>query len=153
MSTSAAVVCGASMSGLLAARVLADVYSSVIVVERDELPHGVAQRPGVPQGRHLHMMLSPGLKILDGLFPGVSAEVEAGGAPVIDTNDPSVAYIEVNGHPLCRTGTLSDSDAMLLQLASRPLLESVVRERVRALSNVTFSKVTTRSNPCWRVAR
>ncbi|PRC49363.1 2-polyprenyl-6-methoxyphenol hydroxylase-like oxidoreductase, partial [Mycobacterium sp. ITM-2017-0098] len=33
-----AVVLGASMSGLLAARVLADFYRTVTVVERDVLP-------------------------------------------------------------------------------------------------------------------
>jgi flavin-dependent dehydrogenase len=33
-----AVVLGASMAGLLAARVLADVYAQVTVIDRDELP-------------------------------------------------------------------------------------------------------------------
>jgi hypothetical protein len=33
-----AVVCGAGMGGLLAARVLADFYQTVTVVERDKLP-------------------------------------------------------------------------------------------------------------------
>ena len=33
-----AIVMGASMSGLLAARALADHYSSVTVIERDEFP-------------------------------------------------------------------------------------------------------------------
>ena len=42
-----AVVLGASMSGLLAARVLADFYRSVTVVERDVLPTETAQRPGL----------------------------------------------------------------------------------------------------------
>ena len=34
-----AVVVGASMAGLCAARVLADRFRSVIVLDRDELPH------------------------------------------------------------------------------------------------------------------
>ncbi len=37
-----AVVLGASMAGLLAARVLAEFYESVTVVERDELPDAAA---------------------------------------------------------------------------------------------------------------
>jgi 2-polyprenyl-6-methoxyphenol hydroxylase-like FAD-dependent oxidoreductase len=41
-----AVVLGASMAGLLAARVLADFYESVTVVERDELPDTAANRRG-----------------------------------------------------------------------------------------------------------
>lgn len=135
--TRAAVVCGASMGGLLAARVLADVYDSVTVVERDELPDEVSQRPGVPQGNHLHMILSLGLKILDELFPGATKELVGAGAPIIDNRDLSAVYIEVRGHALCRTGRLADPDAMPAQPASRPLLESTVRQRVRALSNVT----------------
>lgn len=55
-----AVVCGASISGLLAARALADTFDSVTVVERDALPEGVGQRPGAPQGNHLHQLLSSG---------------------------------------------------------------------------------------------
>jgi 2-polyprenyl-6-methoxyphenol hydroxylase-like FAD-dependent oxidoreductase len=47
-----AVVLGASMAGLLAARVLADFYETVTVVERDVLPDDPGQRRGVPQARH-----------------------------------------------------------------------------------------------------
>jgi hypothetical protein len=68
----------------------------------------------------------------------VTAELGEGGAPAFDATDCSLAYVEISGHPLCRTGTLSDPDAMSVRLASRPFLESVVRERVRALSNVSF---------------
>ena len=45
-----AVVRGASMSGLLAARVLADAYQRVTIIERDPLPERGADRKGVPQG-------------------------------------------------------------------------------------------------------
>jgi flavin-dependent dehydrogenase len=50
-----AVVLGASMSGLLAARVLADHFQTVTVVDRDELPDEPVNRRGVPQGRHVHV--------------------------------------------------------------------------------------------------
>jgi flavin-dependent dehydrogenase len=49
-----AVVLGVSMAGLLTARVLADAYTGVTVIERDDLPLDVAHRRGVPQGLHLH---------------------------------------------------------------------------------------------------
>src|SRR5437660_8847114 len=64
-----AVVCGASMAGLLAARVLSDFYETVTLVERDRLPDGAEQRRGVPQGRHFHALLSTGSKALGELFP------------------------------------------------------------------------------------
>jgi flavin-dependent dehydrogenase len=48
-----AVVLGGSMAGLLAARVLADHYDRVIVVDRDPLPGTSRPRPGVPHGWHV----------------------------------------------------------------------------------------------------
>lgn len=138
MSTQSAVVCGASMSGLLAARVMAETCDAVTVIERDKLPDQVSQRPGVQQGLHLHMLLSSGLRALEDLVPGLSEELRSRGAPVLDSRDLSQAYLDINGHVLCRRGTVSDPEAIRVVLASRPLLESVVRERVRSLSNVTF---------------
>jgi len=41
-----AVVLGASIGGLLAARVLADAYQRVTIVDRDLLPEGAADRRG-----------------------------------------------------------------------------------------------------------
>ena len=58
-----AVVLGGSLAGLCAARVLADHCERVTVVERDELPDGVADRAGVPQGRHVHAMLERGRRV------------------------------------------------------------------------------------------
>jgi 2-polyprenyl-6-methoxyphenol hydroxylase-like FAD-dependent oxidoreductase len=55
-----AVVLGASMAGLLAARVLADAYERVTVVERDPLPETAGNRKGVPQGRHAHLLVPRG---------------------------------------------------------------------------------------------
>jgi 2-polyprenyl-6-methoxyphenol hydroxylase-like FAD-dependent oxidoreductase len=60
-----AIVIGASMGGLLAARALADHYGEVIVVERDALPDAYEPRKGVPQGRHLHGLLARGREVLE----------------------------------------------------------------------------------------
>ena len=65
------VVLGASMSGLLAARVLADAYHRVTVVDRDWLPERAADRRGVPQGLHAHALLPRGAQALEELFPGI----------------------------------------------------------------------------------
>ena len=67
-----AIVIGASIGGLLAARVLADYYEAVTVVERDALPNTHEPRKGVPQGRHAHGLLAHGREVLDELFPGLS---------------------------------------------------------------------------------
>ncbi|MEC4887854.1 MAG: hypothetical protein SAL70_42085 [Scytonema sp. PMC 1070.18] len=79
-----AVVMGASMAGLLAARILLEHFERVTVVERDRLPQQPETRPGVPQAHHVHVLLTQGQRILEQLFPGIQAEISATGAPSID---------------------------------------------------------------------
>jgi hypothetical protein len=55
-----AIVLGGSIAGLLAARLLADAYDQVTVVDRDDLVPGGRPRPGAPQGRHIHGLLARG---------------------------------------------------------------------------------------------
>ncbi|GIV79930.1 MAG: hypothetical protein KatS3mg050_4324 [Litorilinea sp.] len=55
-----AIVIGASMGGLLAARALADFYQQVTLIERDAFPPIGENRKGVPQGRHTHALLLRG---------------------------------------------------------------------------------------------
>jgi hypothetical protein len=55
-----AIVVGSSMAGMLAARVLSDIFERVIVLERDTLPEGPQLRSGVSQARHLHALLPRG---------------------------------------------------------------------------------------------
>jgi len=133
-----AVVCGGSMAGLLAARVLSDFYESVTIVERDVLPETVTQRRGVPQGRHLHQLLRPGSMAFEESFPGVFDELVAAGANVID--DPSLGYVGVGRHVLTQNGPFAKPRELLAYSVSRPLLEARVRQRVRTLPNVTFSE-------------
>ena len=128
-----AVVLGASMGGLLAARVLADFYETVTVVERDVLPETSANRRGVPQGRHVHLLLGRGSQVLDELFPGFLDELVAAGAPSFD-GDMSKLYLSNGGHLFPRSGRAKDVPFFL---PSRPLLESHVRRRMRAVANVT----------------
>ena len=126
-----AVVLGASMAGLLAARVLAEAYGQVTVVERDVLPETPAHRRGVPQGRHIHALAARGQQVLEELFPGLTEELVADGAPAGDMLTDARFFL--SGHRLqdARTG-------LMLLCASRPFLEGHVRARVRALPNVRF---------------
>ncbi|MFH8375210.1 FAD-dependent oxidoreductase [Streptomyces cyaneofuscatus] len=132
-----AVVLGASMAGLLAARVLADSYTEVLVVERDGLedltgPDGSAEtRRGVPQGRHVHALLARGRHILEELFPGFTDELVTAGAITGDVTG-NVRWI-MDGHRMPKP----HSDMLLLSM-SRPFLEQRVRARVRSLPNVRF---------------
>jgi len=99
-----AVVLGASMGGLLAASVLANFFRSVTVVERDVLPDDPANRRGVPQGRHAHLLLPRGAQILDELFPGLLHGLVVDGAPVLDDGDLSKFFFSFGGHQILRSG-------------------------------------------------
>lgn len=126
-----AVVIGASMAGLVAARVLSGHFRHVTVIERDELPQHWANRRGVPQGRHLHGLLPSGLDALEALLPGLTADLlDAGAQPAADAADMRWRIL---GHDLC-----SDPRPIPLSLQmTRPLLEGKVRARVLALPNVS----------------
>src|SRR5580698_4971876 len=126
-----AVVLGASMAGLLTARVLSESFREVTVIERDVLPTGAGQRRGVPQGRHLHALLCRGGQILDDLFPGLTKEVADAGAPVGDLLGNIRWFL--SGHRLAQ----ADIGQPVL-FATRPALEAHVRSAVKGLSGVTF---------------
>src|SRR5215213_5281246 len=124
-----AVVLGASMAGLAAARVLADAYERVTVLERDALPAAAAHRKGVPQSRHAHALLAGGRAALEELFPGLTDELVAHGA--LSGNLQAEGRWYNRGLRLCP----APSDLQGIAV-SRPLLEGSIRERVRALPNV-----------------
>jgi 2-polyprenyl-6-methoxyphenol hydroxylase-like FAD-dependent oxidoreductase len=124
------IVVGASVAGLLAARALADHVDHVAVVERERLDDAPVPRGHVPQGRHLHLLLSAGLDLLVGWFPGIDDELESLGAVRVDGTR---AWVHQSGGYRAR----GDWGRPVLSL-TRPLLEQVVRRRVAALGTVTL---------------
>ena len=126
-----AIVMGGSIAGLAASRVLSDHFHEVILVERDRFCAMGEHRRGVPQGRHTHGLLAGGLRALERFFPGLFEEAQrAGGLGVDLTRD---AYWCFEGGEYRRFA--SDLEGLLI---SRPLLEGIIRERVRCISNVHF---------------
>lgn len=126
-----AIVIGGSMAGLAAARVLSDHYREVILVERDQLEEIPGHRRGVPQGRHAHGLLASGRSIWESFLPGLFEDVRRAGAVKADISRDAHWCFEGGEHVRFESGL----DAVLV---SRPLLEGMVRERVRDLSNVLF---------------
>jgi 2-polyprenyl-6-methoxyphenol hydroxylase-like FAD-dependent oxidoreductase len=122
-----AVVIGASIGGLLAARVLSDHFAHVTVIDRDELPVEAATRRAVPQGKHTHVLLSRGSEIMESLFPGLTRGVTAAGAPLGDVGTRLRIYND--GYLMRRGGPAG----MNMLFASRPLIEHEVRTRVAAI--------------------
>jgi len=126
-----AVVLGGSLAGLLAARVLADHYTEVLVVDRDDvLAAGDDPRRGVPQGTQVHGLLLGGREAVERLLPGWTEGVTARGAAVGDVSSQAAWWFP--------HGRLAQAPSgMDAVAASRPLIEGEVRRRVTALPNVT----------------
>jgi 2-polyprenyl-6-methoxyphenol hydroxylase-like FAD-dependent oxidoreductase len=133
-----AVVLGAGMSGLFAARVISEFYTSVTIIERDTLIDQPTHRKGVPQDRHIHNFLGRGVQVLAELFPGILDEMGTAGAVVIDDGDLSRIYARMGRCELKSSGKVADPSSLTLCLASRPFVELYVRRRVAALPNVTI---------------
>lgn len=111
------------MTGLLAARVLADYFTQVTLVERDTFPSAPDPRKGVPQARHAHVLLVRGQRILNELLPGLPEELAAAGAPTVDWG------ADVAWHTAVGWAPRAPSD-MVTQTCSRDLLEWQVRQRL-----------------------
>ena len=124
-----AIVIGASIGGLLAARVLSAHFDCVTVFDRDTLPSTIANRRGVPQGNHGHGLLASGLSGLKALFPSLEQDLlEAGAVP-----GDVIGNVRWFQHGYYKAKFASGLDGLLL---SRPLLEVTIRRRVQRLTNV-----------------
>jgi glycine/D-amino acid oxidase-like deaminating enzyme len=132
---STAIVLGASISGLLAARALSGHFGRVIVVDRDRLPGGAETRSGVPQSPHAHGLLASGYRVMDRYFPGMMEELNRLGAPFSDVQEDFLWF--QYGHWKLRF----DSGLRGITV-SRPCLESAIRRRVKELPNIIFLEGT-----------
>jgi flavin-dependent dehydrogenase len=116
------VVVGASIAGLLAARALADHFDQVTEVERDQLPLEPAFGAGVPQSRHLHLLLGREVNLYEQLLPGFGAAMTHVGAQTVAWAD--ALWLNAAGW-----SRRYPSPIQLLG-ASRELLEWQLRSRV-----------------------
>lgn len=131
--TTRAVVLGGSLAGLFAARVLADAYDEVLIVDRDVLVGVTEPRRGCPQGRHINGLLARGQLAMEEMFPGITEELFADGVPTGDLAGDVRWYF--NGKRLKQ-----QQAGLVCVAASRPMLEKHVCARTAALSNVSFAE-------------
>jgi 2-polyprenyl-6-methoxyphenol hydroxylase-like FAD-dependent oxidoreductase len=128
-----AVVIGASIAGMCAARVLSDHYAKVTVFERDELPDGPGNRSAVPQGKHVHLLMARGANEFESLFPGLLEGMVEAGVPKL-ANRPDCIHFGAAGHVLGTNTTLRKE--FTAYVPSRPHLEWQIRQRALAIPNV-----------------
>lgn len=101
----------------------------MLLFDRDDLAATAEHRKGTPQSRHAHGFLARGLQVFDELVPGYSAELIARGAVSGDLLNDVLWYND--GHLMRRSpSTLSGLNA------SRPLIESVLRDLVATLPGI-----------------
>lgn len=124
-----AVVLGGSLAGLLTARVLADYFEHVTLIERDAYSQTSETRKGIPQANHVHGLLVRGCQILEQLFPGLQDELVAAGAPLLDMAN-EIAWFTRAGW-----GIRFPSELKVLAF-TRPLLDLHVRRRLAGNANV-----------------
>jgi 2-polyprenyl-6-methoxyphenol hydroxylase-like FAD-dependent oxidoreductase len=85
----------------------------------------------VPQGGHLHALTARGREVLEGLFPGLTGELVARGAPLSDMRTRGRWF--VRGGYYHRQPSAGGQESLMV---SRALLEETVRVRVLGLPNV-----------------
>ena len=133
-----AVVIGGSIAGLMSARVLADYFDQVTILERDHIEPQPAVHKSTPQGNHLHTVLMGGLQVLSEFYPGFGEKLHAMGAvPVQLTRD--VPIYRPDGVAFSLTGAVREPRDLGIQLynQSRGLLEHCLRQCTLALPNIT----------------
>ena len=126
-----AIVIGGSMAGMMTARVLSERFDKVVIIERDNIPDEPVARNGVPQGRHLHALLAKGQEIMEDLFPGLSDDLSATGAPILKWGWNGL-FVSAGGH------SQKFDSGIRSHLTSRVSLEYLVRQRLMQIENIEY---------------
>ena len=129
-----AVVLGGGFAGVLAARVLA-AHAEVTLVEAGRYPAGPAERPGLPQAHHNHVLVTGGARALETLLPGTVEALLAQGAH--RRGLPGGALIRTADGWFRR----HETEAYVIS-GSRWLIDHVVRGRALAGGAVTVREGT-----------
>ncbi|HRD78998.1 MAG TPA: hypothetical protein PK264_24190, partial [Hyphomicrobiaceae bacterium] len=92
-------------------------------------------RRGVPQSRQIHILLAAGHRDLERIVPGFDAALEGAGAPEFDAIGHWHAHSQFGWFPV-------RPSEIKTRLATRGLVEHVVRQSVLAHANVTLLERT-----------
>jgi 2-polyprenyl-6-methoxyphenol hydroxylase-like FAD-dependent oxidoreductase len=134
-----AVVIGGSLAGLMTARVLADHFESVTVLERDQIEMGPALHRSIPQGNHLHGLLLAGQQVMTSLYPGFLKKLDELGSIRCSVGKEMVLYGPF-GKAYTFTGSVREPRdfGIYFYQQSRGLLEYCVRQCTLECPNLRF---------------
>lgn len=128
-----AIVLGAGIAGTLVARVLADHFDQVLVLERDSGPDQNGFRKGVPQARFVHGVLRGGLDAMNTIFPGLEQDLYAHGAVRAKPARDSLFVDPIGVWPRSDVG-------FELPFMTRALLEGRLRHALAATAHVRLEE-------------
>src|SRR5207302_9028406 len=128
-----AIVVGAGIAGLPAAKALSSRFGKVTVLERDALPAVPIVRAGTPQARQIHVLLRGGLDALVEFFPEFETELERAGAVRVRVGSQS--RLELPGFDPFPSRDLGFDFLSM----TRPLLELVLRRLIQRRSNIALT--------------
>jgi 2-polyprenyl-6-methoxyphenol hydroxylase-like FAD-dependent oxidoreductase len=117
------IIVGGGMAGLTSAKVLANHFTEVILIEGHE----------PTQGHHLHVLLKSGQLSLERIFPGISAKYHASNCPFIDWAQDTVWENNNGQFPQY------DSAVRTFSMGRRFLHQLMLKE-LELVKNVTFIK-------------
>ena len=134
-----AVVIGGSLAGLMTARVLADHFESVTVLERDHIEPTAALHRSIPQGNHLHGLLAGGQRAMLSFYPNLFTNLEKLGSVRCRWGRDFVVYLP-SGRAYSFSGTVREPHDLGIDFycQSRGLLEHCIRQRTLEQPNVQF---------------
>ena len=134
-----AVVIGGSIAGLMTARVLADHFEHVVVLERDHIAEEPAIHKSIPQGNHLHALLLGGQQVLSRLYPHFTDKLQSLGAVRLRTAKDN-AILTPDGKAYSLGGAVREPRDLGIDIycQSRGLLEYCVRQCTKESANISF---------------
>ncbi|MCH8108144.1 MAG: hypothetical protein IIB30_07285 [Chloroflexi bacterium] len=134
-----AIVIGGSLAGLMTARVLADHFDKVTILERDEIDDNPAIHKSIPQGNHLHALLLGGQQVMSSLYPDFTNGMDRLGAVRFRAGIGAAFYLP-DGKAYSVLGSVRHPYDLGFDIfcQSRGLLEHCVRQCTLELTNVSF---------------
>jgi 2-polyprenyl-6-methoxyphenol hydroxylase-like FAD-dependent oxidoreductase len=139
-----AIVIGGSIAGLMTAKVLADFFDRVTVLERDHLENQPETRKAIPQGNHYHALLLGGQQVLSSLYPGFIERLNQLGA-VPYRLGKEVVWYRPDGKSYLASAMLREPYDLGWEphSQSRGLLERCIRQSTQEVNNINVESGVT----------
>jgi 2-polyprenyl-6-methoxyphenol hydroxylase-like FAD-dependent oxidoreductase len=134
-----AIVVGGSIAGMVTARVLADFFDRVILLDRDEIEARPALHRSIPHGNHYHALLAGGYRVIEELYPDFPETAKANGSVEVP-GGVGIRYYLAHGAFYNPSGTVSDPRSTGLDAVSqtRGCLEHSIRTCTLRIDNIDF---------------